>query len=142
MAGPEPSLLAEDWIAGQDAPPLLISLSGGYVAPASKHKDTLRGRPKLPPQSANSGPTATATPVARETEPETITPAKVVQETEAVTDKARKEVREGSRVGWTERWEGVYLIYCLPLHCFCLCNLKPQNSLSSCPLMYFPLHIF
>ena len=46
-AGLEPSLLAEEWIAGQDAPPLLVSLSRGYAVPPSKHRDTLRGRPKL-----------------------------------------------------------------------------------------------
>ncbi|KAJ3585209.1 hypothetical protein NHX12_013930 [Muraenolepis orangiensis] len=54
-AGPEPSLLAEEWIAGQDAPPLLVSLSGGYAAPASKHRDTLRGRPKLASQDPGDG---------------------------------------------------------------------------------------
>lgn len=91
-AGSEPSLLAEDWIAGQDAPPILISLSGGYVAPPSKQRDTLRGRPKLPPQSDDSGPAATATPIVKETEVETTAPARVVQETEAVPDRA-KEVR-------------------------------------------------
>ncbi|XP_058877102.1 LOW QUALITY PROTEIN: coronin-1B-like [Acipenser ruthenus] len=30
-AGPEPPLEAEDWVAGRDAPPLLISLRDGYV---------------------------------------------------------------------------------------------------------------
>ncbi|KAA0723018.1 Coronin-1B Coronin-2 [Triplophysa tibetana] len=44
-AGLEPALLAEDWIAGQDALPLLVSLSVGYTVPPSKC-GTLRGRPK------------------------------------------------------------------------------------------------
>ncbi|KAG7236574.1 hypothetical protein INR49_000771 [Caranx melampygus] len=42
----EPALLADEWIAGQDAPPLLVSLSGGYTAPPSKHRDTLRSKPQ------------------------------------------------------------------------------------------------
>ncbi|CAL8327308.1 unnamed protein product [Lota lota] len=77
-AGLEPSLLAEEWIAGQDAPPILVSLSGGYAVPQSKHRDTLRGRPKLVSQDSGSGspvagpgssPTTPTTPaVAKETE--------------------------------------------------------------------------
>lgn len=59
-AGLEPALLAEDWIAGQDALPLLVSLSGGYTAPPSKC-GTLRGRPKQLSQT-DTGPGSTAAP--------------------------------------------------------------------------------
>uniref|UniRef100_A0A8C1G471 Coronin n=1 Tax=Cyprinus carpio TaxID=7962 RepID=A0A8C1G471_CYPCA len=58
--GLEPALQAEDWIAGQDAPPTLVSLSGGYTAPPSKC-GTLRGRPKLLSQT-NTSPTSTTAP--------------------------------------------------------------------------------
>lgn len=54
-AGLEPSLLAEDWIAGQDAPPVLVSLSGGYTAPPSKSRDSLRIRPKPPSRGLTPG---------------------------------------------------------------------------------------
>lgn len=57
-AGLEPALLAEDWIAGQDALPLLVSLSGGYTVPPSKC-GTLRGRPKqLSQTDTSTGSTA------------------------------------------------------------------------------------
>lgn len=59
-AGLEPALLAEDWIAGQDAPPVLVSLSGGYTAPPSKCS-TLQGRPKVLSQT-NTSPTGTTEP--------------------------------------------------------------------------------
>ncbi|XP_051788433.1 coronin-1B-like [Erpetoichthys calabaricus] len=36
-AGPEPPMEAEDWVAGRDAMPLLISLKDGYVP--SKQRD-------------------------------------------------------------------------------------------------------
>lgn len=62
-AGLEPALLAEEWIAGQDAPPLLVSLSGGYSTPPSKHgRDTLRGKPKLAPQDSGTGTTTSSAP--------------------------------------------------------------------------------
>lgn len=63
-AGLEPALLAEEWIAGQDAPPLLVSLSGGYSAPPSKHGrgDTLRGKPKLASQDSATGNTTSSAP--------------------------------------------------------------------------------
>lgn len=60
-AGLEPALLAEDWVAGQDAPPMLVSLSGGYEAPPSRQGAALR--PKRRPSSAGepeeSSPTQT-----------------------------------------------------------------------------------
>ncbi|XP_023665225.1 coronin-1B [Paramormyrops kingsleyae] len=53
-AGLEPALLAEDWVAGQDAPPMLVSLSGGYEAPPSRqgaavlarHRPSSAGEPE------------------------------------------------------------------------------------------------
>lgn len=61
-AGVEPALLAEEWIAGQDAPPLLVSLKGGYSAPPSKHgRDTLRGKPKMASESG-TGTTTSSSP--------------------------------------------------------------------------------
>uniref|UniRef100_A0A4W5PTQ0 Coronin n=1 Tax=Hucho hucho TaxID=62062 RepID=A0A4W5PTQ0_9TELE len=61
-AGVEPSLLAEDWIAGQDAAPLLVSLSGGYAGAPSKHRDKLRNKPKL----LSQGSGADSSPVPRQ----------------------------------------------------------------------------
>uniref|UniRef100_A0A4W6E793 Coronin n=1 Tax=Lates calcarifer TaxID=8187 RepID=A0A4W6E793_LATCA len=58
----EPALLADEWIAGQDAPPLLVSLSGGYTAPPSKHRDTLRSKPKLVSQDSGTGAAPASTP--------------------------------------------------------------------------------
>ncbi|KPP61753.1 coronin, actin binding protein, 1B-like [Scleropages formosus] len=55
-AGLEPALLAEDWIAGQDAPPLLVSLSGGYSTPSSKQQEVLRSRTKLLSQGSPESP--------------------------------------------------------------------------------------
>lgn len=54
-AGSEPALLADEWIAGQDAAPLLVSLSGAYSAPPSKHRETVRGKPKLASQDSGTG---------------------------------------------------------------------------------------
>lgn len=97
-AGLEPSLLAEDWIAGQDAPPILVSLSGGYSVPASKY-NTLRGRPKLLPQSnsatsINTSTTALGTnAAARQTESERTQQAQVRKEAEGATERIKKEVK-------------------------------------------------
>lgn len=61
-AGLEPALLAEEWIAGQDAPPLLVSLSGSYSAPSSKlGRDTLRGKPKMLSQDSGAANSSAAT---------------------------------------------------------------------------------
>uniref|UniRef100_A0AAR2JJM5 Coronin n=1 Tax=Pygocentrus nattereri TaxID=42514 RepID=A0AAR2JJM5_PYGNA len=92
-AGLEPSLLAEDWIAGQDAPPLLVSLSGGYTAPPSK-SNTLRGRPKLLPQTNSStASTASSAAASREMESEAMEQVQVGRETEGGVERVRKEVR-------------------------------------------------
>ncbi|KAG7273416.1 hypothetical protein CRUP_023641 [Coryphaenoides rupestris] len=103
-AGLEPSLLAEEWIAGQDAGPLLVSLSGGYATPPSKHRDTLRGRPKLPAQDSGGGaptvagaataatttPSATAAAVAKETEGEAERQARA-NPTDGTADRLKRE---------------------------------------------------
>uniref|UniRef100_A0AAY5LC87 Coronin n=1 Tax=Esox lucius TaxID=8010 RepID=A0AAY5LC87_ESOLU len=96
-ASVEPSLLAEDWIAGQDAPPLLVSLSGGYAGAPSKNRDTLRNRPKLLSQGSGTdsppAPRQTATPtgVAIETESEGVMPQRVTQG-EGGSDGVKREV--------------------------------------------------
>lgn len=99
-AGLEPALLAEEWIAGQDAPPLLVSLSGGYNAPPSKHgRDTLRGKPKLTSQdsgtgtntsSASSSITSTTT-AAKEHKTEEIHLSRAARETDGHREQPKKE---------------------------------------------------
>lgn len=102
-AGLEPALLADEWIAGQDAPPLLVSLSGGYTAPPSKYRDTLRSKPKLvsqdsgtgavPPSAGNvAAPTSTPTSAAKETEEETPQPTAATRETDGNGDRPKREV--------------------------------------------------
>lgn len=101
-AGLEPALLADEWIAGQDAPPLLVSLSGGYTAPPSKHRDTLRSKPKLvsqdsgtgavPPSAGNvAAPTSTPTSAAKETEEETPQPRAATRETDGNGERPKRE---------------------------------------------------
>lgn len=99
-AGLEPALLAEEWIAGQDAPPLLVSLSGGYSASSSKHsRDTLRGKPKLVSQDSGTGaPTSSAasntpTPPAGAKEPkaEEVPPPRASRETDGNIERPKKE---------------------------------------------------
>lgn len=94
-AGSEPALLADEWIAGQDAPPLLVSLSGGYSAPPSKHRDTLRGKPKLVSQDSGSATSAAnaaapASTSAKETDEEVPQPR--VATTDGNTDRTKREV--------------------------------------------------
>lgn len=103
-AGLEPALLADEWIAGQDAPPFLVSLSGGYAAPPSKHRDTLKSKPKLTSQDSGSGgatssagnvatiPTSTPTAVTKEMEEETPQPRVAAREMDGNTEKPRREV--------------------------------------------------
>ena len=113
-AGVEPSLLAEDWIAGQDAAPLLVSLSGGYAGTPSKHRDKLRNKPKL--QSQGSGtdstpvprqaasPTATTTAKEMESEGVGVVQQRVTRaEGEGASDRARREVR--MEFGYTWVWQ-------------------------------------
>lgn len=102
-AGLEPALLADEWIAGQDASPLLASLSGGYTAHPSKHRDTLRSRPKLvsqdswtgaaPPSAGNvAAPTPTLTSTAKELEEDTPQPRVTTRETDGNAERPKKEV--------------------------------------------------
>lgn len=99
--GLEPALLADEWIAGQDAPPLLVSLSGGYTAPQSKHRDTLRGKPKLVSQDSGTGagptsagtPTSTPPAAAKETEEEAPQARVAAREADESTERPRREVR-------------------------------------------------
>lgn len=99
-ASSEPALLADEWIAGQDAPPLLVSLSGGYTAPPSKHRDTLRSKPKLVSQDSGSGaaspaagntttPTSTSPSAAKEAEEE---PRVATRETDGNAERPKREV--------------------------------------------------
>lgn len=100
-AGLEPALLADEWIAGRDAPPLLVSLSGGYTAPPSKHRDTLRSKPQLisqdsgtgtAPPSAGSVAAPTSTSAAKETEEEVPQPRVATKDTDGNTERPKKEV--------------------------------------------------
>ena len=99
----ESALLADEWIAGQDAPPLLVSLSGGYTAPPSKHRDTLRSKPKLvsqdsgtgsaPPSSGSVAASAsTHSSAARETEEEVPQPRVATKETDGSAERPKREV--------------------------------------------------
>ncbi|MBN3312385.1 COR1B protein, partial [Atractosteus spatula] len=58
-AGLEPPLLAEEWVAGRDAPPVLVSLSGGYTP--SKQRD-LKFTPKRTPLTAGAAVPSPSTP--------------------------------------------------------------------------------
>uniref|UniRef100_F6Q854 Coronin n=1 Tax=Monodelphis domestica TaxID=13616 RepID=F6Q854_MONDO len=57
--GPEPSLEADEWLAGQDADPILISLRDGYVPPKSRElrvtkRNILDVRPPTGPRRSQS----------------------------------------------------------------------------------------
>ncbi|MED6261401.1 hypothetical protein ATANTOWER_004733 [Ataeniobius toweri] len=99
-AGPEPALLADEWIAGQDAPPLLVSLSRGYAAPPSKHRDTLRSKPKLSSQDSGAE-VATTTVTVTTAAPSTTTPTSATKEEEEEMPQPRVTTRETD--GNTER---------------------------------------
>lgn len=99
----EPALLADEWISGQDAPPLLVSLSGGYTAPPSKHRDTLRGKPQLVSQDSGTGAASSSagsvaapssTSAAKETEEEVPQPRVSTKETDGNAERPKKEVSE------------------------------------------------
>lgn len=97
-AGSEPALLADEWIAGQDAPPLLVSLSGGYNAPPSKHRDTIRSKPQLVSQDSGAGaappsaPTSTTTSAAKETEEEGPQLRVATKDTDGNAERPKREV--------------------------------------------------
>ncbi|XP_077354854.1 coronin-1B isoform X1 [Festucalex cinctus] len=84
-AGLEPALPADEWIAGRDAPPLLVSLSGGYAAPPSKHRDAVRSKPALASQDSASAPAAAAK------EPEDEEPRAVARETGGNVERPKRE---------------------------------------------------
>lgn len=98
-AGLEPALLAEEWIAGQDAPPLLVSLSGGYSAPPSKHgRDTLRGKPKMASQDSGTGTTTSSSPssintttAAKEHKTEEVHHSRAARETDGHREQPKKD---------------------------------------------------
>ncbi|KAM9836297.1 coronin-1B [Aulostomus maculatus] len=101
-AGLEPALLADEWIAGQDASPLLVSLSGGYSAPPSKHRDTVRmkPKPKLASQDSSSttptacslaAPTSTPTSGAKEMEEEEPLARAATRDTDGNTERPKRE---------------------------------------------------
>lgn len=102
-AGLEPALLADEWISGQDAGPVLVSLSGGYSAPTSKHRDTLRSKPQLVSQDSGTGaapasagstaaPASTPTSAAKETEDEVPQPRVAAKETDGSAERPKREV--------------------------------------------------
>lgn len=96
----EPALLADEWIAGQDAPPLLVSLSGGYTALPSKHRDTLRIKPKHALQDSGNAAAlhspghVAATTGTNEVEEEGQHIQEPTREIDENTDGAKKEVKE------------------------------------------------
>lgn len=103
-AGSDPALLADEWIAGQDAPPLLVSLSGGYSAPPSKQRDTLRSKPKLVSQDSGAGaaqpsaasPTSAFTPAAKDAEEEVPQPR--VATADGNSERPKREVRQIQKI--------------------------------------------
>ncbi|XP_068164347.1 coronin-1B [Antennarius striatus] len=98
-AGLEPALLAEQWIAGQDAPPLLVSMSGGYTAHPSKHRDNLRVKAQLASQDSGpaaaspsaTAPTPTSTSTAKEMEVEVPPPRVATKDTDGNADRPTRE---------------------------------------------------
>lgn len=90
-AGLEPSILADEWIAGQDAPPILVSLSGGYSVPPTKY-NSLRGRPKfLSQDSSATSPTHSTT--SRNAGNERTVQVQLGRQFEGGSERSRKEVR-------------------------------------------------
>lgn len=99
-AGVEPALQADEWIAGHDAPPLLVSLSGGYTAPPSKHRDTVRSKPQLTSQDSGTGatsPSAGSALSAREAEEEPPQPHVSDRDTDGNAEGQKKEARQPSQ---------------------------------------------
>lgn len=144
-AGLEPALLADEWIAGQDAPPLLVSLSGGYTAPTSKHRDTLRGKPKLTSQDSGTGVAASsAGTVATAPAP---TPTSVTKEMEEETPQPQPQPRQAAREidGNTERPKReVCCFFCFNSFCVALAESYSPHTLTmliqpmkSCSIMWY-----
>lgn len=97
----EPALQADQWIAGQDALPLRVSLSGGYTTPGSKQKDTQPSKVQL--VSQDSGPPAASvvtvrpSPAAKEPE-EDVQQLQVVAKDTDVIERPKREVRHNSNI--------------------------------------------
>ncbi|XP_040099793.1 coronin-6 isoform X2 [Oryx dammah] len=67
--GPEPALEADEWLSGQDADPVLISLRDGYVPP--KHRELRVTKPNIldvrPPSGPRRSQSASNTPLSQHT---------------------------------------------------------------------------
>ncbi|XP_028615100.1 coronin-6 isoform X8 [Grammomys surdaster] len=67
--GPEPALEADEWLSGQDADPVLISLKEGYVPP--KHRELRVTKRNIldvrPPASPRRSQSASETPLSQHT---------------------------------------------------------------------------
>lgn len=105
-AGLEPALQADEWIAGQDALPLRVSLSGGYTAPGSKHKDPQQSKPQLTSQDSGTGVTPTSagsvaaprpSSAAKEPEEDVQQLNVVAKDTDGNTERPDREVRHGNK---------------------------------------------
>lgn len=101
----EPALQADQWIAGQDALPLKVSLSGGYTAPGSKHKDTQPSKVQLTSQDSEppAGSVAAVRPssAAKESEEDVQQLQVQAKDAEENTERPKREVRHhGNTVWW------------------------------------------
>lgn len=69
--GPEPALEADEWLSGQDAEPVLISLRDGYVPP--KHRELRVTKPNIldvrPPSGPRRSQSASDTPLSVRSRP-------------------------------------------------------------------------
>ncbi|XP_068832973.1 coronin-6 isoform X6 [Capricornis sumatraensis] len=67
--GPEPALEADEWLSGQDADPVLISLRDGYVPP--KHRELRVTKPNIldvrPPSGPRRSQSASNAPLSQHT---------------------------------------------------------------------------
>lgn len=96
----EPALQADQWIAGQDALPLRVSLSGGYTAPGAKQKDPQPSKVQLTSQDSGppAGSVAAVRPSSAAKEPEEdVQPLQVLtKDAEGNTERPKREVRHRS----------------------------------------------
>lgn len=114
-AGPEPALQADEWISGHDAPPLLVSLSGGYTAPPSKHRDTLRSKPQLTSQDSGTSAASPSagTAATKETEDEAPQPRLSAKDPDGHAKQQKKEARRPTAAPPTAVSKRRRLIYVL-----------------------------
>lgn len=96
----EPALLAEQWIAGQDALPLRVSLSGGYIAPGSKHKDTQPSKVQLVSQDSEPPVASVASvrpsPAAKQPEEDVQQLQVVARDADGIAERPKREVRHNT----------------------------------------------